>query len=170
MKASRLWDGIRIFLTWVFLFLIWIVFTWKWTGISVAVGAAGSLLIAIISFRVFIPSHQAALNFIIPNPFYLVLYILYIPFALYRSSFQVLLTFLKGTENPRIVHFRTHLRSDIARTALALSITLTPGTICLDLNDDHLTVHWLTCDTTHSKEAGKKITGKMEYLLGRMFN
>ena len=170
MKASRLWNGIRILITWVSLFLVWIVFTWKWTGPSVAVGAAGSLLIALISFKVFIPSHQAALGFILPNPLYLVLYLLYLPVALYRSSTLVLLTLLKGTESPRIVHFRTHLRSDIARTALALSITLTPGTICLDLNDDHLTVHWLTCDTTHSKEAGKKITGKMEQLLGRMFS
>ena len=45
---------------------------------------------------------------------------------------------------PRLVFFRTHLRSNIARVALANSITLTPGTITVSLNDDMFCVHCLT--------------------------
>ncbi len=170
MNTSRLWDIIRIFLTTLFLFAVWVVFTWRLNSASLIFGAVGAFGIALISFRVFIPSHQASFHFLIPNPLYLIIYLLYMVWALYRSSLSVLKAVLLSRESPHIVHFRTHLRSDIARTVLALSITLTPGTICVDLNDDHLTVHWLTCDTTHSKQAGEKIKGKIEYLIGRMFS
>ena len=37
---------------------------------------------------------------------------------------------------PRLIYFRTNLRTNIARTTLANSITLTPGTITVALNDD----------------------------------
>ena len=170
MKTERLWAAIRIFITFTFLFTVWIIFTWRLGLSSLIFGAAGSFLIASISFRVFIPTHQASLKFIIPNPFYLILYLFTMLWAVYRSSFTVLKAIVGKKETPRIVHFRTHLRSDLARTFLALSVTFTPGTICVDLNDDHLTVHWLTCDTTHSKEAGEKIKGKLEFLIGRMFS
>jgi multicomponent Na+:H+ antiporter subunit E len=37
----------------------------------------------------------------------------------------------------------------------------------LDLNDDHLTVHWLLCTTTHAKAAGEAVKTKLEHALGR---
>jgi multicomponent Na+:H+ antiporter subunit E len=52
---------------------------------------------------------------------------------------------------------------------LANSITLTPGTITLNLDDDHLIVHWLDAETIHSKYAGELIKGDFERLLKRIF-
>jgi multicomponent Na+:H+ antiporter subunit E len=71
--------------------------------------------------------------------------------------------------NPRIVHFRTRLKSDLARMTLANSITMTPGTITLDLNDDHLTVHWFFCDTNHAKAAGEEVKGRIEKFIGNVW-
>jgi multicomponent Na+:H+ antiporter subunit E len=48
---------------------------------------------------------------------------------------------------PGVVRFRTQLRSPAARTLLANSITLVPGTITLNLEGDELTVHAFTPDT-----------------------
>ena len=45
---------------------------------------------------------------------------------------------------PRIIYFRTKLRTNVARVALANSITLTPGTITVALNDDLFCVHCLS--------------------------
>ncbi len=168
MKAQRLWNLIRVTLTFLFLLFIWVMFTSRLTLSSVLIGAAGSAVISLITFRLFIPSHQAALRYIVIHPLYLLLYLFMMIWFLYQSSFHVMKAIVLNRESPRIVHFRTRLRSDVGRMILALSITLTPGTICLDLNDDHLTVHWFTCDTTHSKEAGEKIKGKLEALIGRM--
>lgn len=45
--------------------------------------------------------------------------------------------------SPVIVRFRTRLRTSTARAALANSITLTPGTITVAVEDDLFTVHCL---------------------------
>lgn len=47
---------------------------------------------------------------------------------------------------PQIVFFRTDLKSNAAKVMLANSITLTPGTITVALNDDLLCVHALSAD------------------------
>ena len=88
---------------------------------------------------------------------------------MYAASFKVLYNIIRGNINPRIVHFRTKLKSDLARVILTNSITLTPGTIAIDLEDDHLIVHWLDAKTSHSRYAGDLIKGKMEKLLKRIF-
>lgn len=44
---------------------------------------------------------------------------------------------------PIIVKFRTSLKSDFARMLLANSITLTPGTITVSLEEDEYTIHCL---------------------------
>ena len=44
---------------------------------------------------------------------------------------------------PIIVKFRTSLKSDFTRMLLANSITLTPGTITVSLEDDEYTIHCL---------------------------
>ena len=49
----------------------------------------------------------------------------------------------KYVAEPRIVTFTPDLKTDTARTLLADSITLTPGTITIDLNGKSLTVHCL---------------------------
>lgn len=45
--------------------------------------------------------------------------------------------------DPIIVTFKTNLRSDFTRMLLANSITLTPGTITVSLEDDEYTIHCL---------------------------
>lgn len=47
---------------------------------------------------------------------------------------------------PGIVRFRTQLSSPAARTVLANSITLVPGTMTLEVADDEFTVHAFTPD------------------------
>ena len=49
----------------------------------------------------------------------------------------------KVQNDPVIVRFKTDLRTGMARAVLANSITLTPGTITVSLNEDELTVHCL---------------------------
>lgn len=45
--------------------------------------------------------------------------------------------------DPRIVEYRTYLPGDLPRTVFSDSITLTPGTVTVDLADDVLSVHCL---------------------------
>ncbi len=45
--------------------------------------------------------------------------------------------------DPRIVEYRTYLPDDLPRTVFSDSITLTPGTVTVELKDDVLNVHCL---------------------------
>ena len=64
---------------------------------------------------------------------------------------------------PRIVTFKTTLKSDVARVALANSITLTPGTITIRMEDDVFTVHAL------SDKVASGLPGEMEERISRIF-
>ncbi|MEX2486015.1 MAG: Na+/H+ antiporter subunit E, partial [Nitriliruptoraceae bacterium] len=50
----------------------------------------------------------------------------------------------RSTPRPGVMTFTTQLRSPAARTLLANSITLVPGTITLEVDGDELTVHSFT--------------------------
>jgi multicomponent Na+:H+ antiporter subunit E len=45
--------------------------------------------------------------------------------------------------DPQVIRFRTVLMRPISKVTLAQSITLTPGTITVDIRDDEFTVHAL---------------------------
>ena len=166
MQAEKKWSFIRFLITALFLYAVWLLFTASIAPYSLIFGALGSLLIAALTYNVFIARHQANLKYIIPNPINLILYICILIFFIYRASFSMVRSVVTGKSSPRIVHFRTRLKSDMARMVLANSITLTPGTITVDLNDDHLTVHWFCCNTNHTKLAGERIKGRMERFIG----
>ncbi|MDC7245613.1 MAG: Na+/H+ antiporter subunit E [Sphaerochaetaceae bacterium] len=168
-KAGLLWNFIRFSLTFLFLMGVWILLSGSFTLYSLLMGIAGTALISLITYKIFIPSHQASARYLIAHPLFLIWYLLVMIYLLYKSSFHTCKAVFTGTSTPRIVHFRTRLRSDAARMLLSLSITITPGTICLDLNDDHLSVHWLLADTSHNKESGEKIKGFLERTIGRVF-
>lgn len=167
MNSRRIWALIRFVLTTLFLFLVWFLFTTEIRVFSLLFGLGASVLTAALTYHIFLPEHEANLGFFIPRPISLLRFLFLMVIALYSSSYSVAKAVVSGNTNPRIVHFRTRLRSDMARTILANAITFTPGTMTLDLNDDHLTVHWLLCSTMHTKAAGEAVKTKLEHALGR---
>ncbi len=46
--------------------------------------------------------------------------------------------------SPGMVQFKTRLKTDLAKVIFANAITLTPGTLTVDIEDDLFTVHGLT--------------------------
>lgn len=70
-------------------------------------------------------------------------------FVLLREIFKAAMVvsrdilFRRYVVTPTLVTFRTDLKTDFGRFLLANSITLTPGTITVQVEDDRLTVHCL---------------------------
>ena len=58
------------------------------------------------------------------------------------TVFHMILTQREHME-PVLVTFRTNLKTETARVILANSITLTPGTITVSIDEDELVVHCL---------------------------
>lgn len=169
MDRAVRWDLTRIALTTIYLFVGWMLFTWSFAPGSLLLGIVHSAAVALITYRLFIEEDEAARRSHIPRIHFLVIYVVVLVFTMYVSSFQVLWQILRGRINPGVVHFRTRLRSDIARVALSNSITLTPGTISVLIDDDHLIVHWLDARTSHSRYAAELIAGRFEAILKRVW-
>lgn len=66
--------------------------------------------------------------------------------------------------DPQIIRFKTKLESDISWVALANSITLTPGTITVDIREGEFFVHALD-----KKVAYELSTGEMEDKIAHIF-
>lgn len=163
------WKLTRIAITTVYLFFGWLLFTGSIAPASLALGFLFSLVISVLTYRIFIEEYETARRSLIPQIYFLVIYLLMMLYKIYAASFNVAWKVISGNINPRIVHFRTRLKSDLARVVLANSITLTPGTLTLDLDEDHLIVHWLDAKTTHSRYAGILIKEHFEKWLMRIW-
>ena len=73
--------------------------------------------------------------------------------------------------NPGIVKIKTNLKSDTGLTFLANSITLTPGTMCVDVDREKgcLYVHWIDVKDKDVEGATEKIAYRFEKILTRIF-
>lgn len=70
---------------------------------------------------------------------------------------------------PGIVTVRTRLNSPMGRMLLANSITLTPGTLTVDLDGDELHIHWVTVDSPDIEAATQAIVAGFERYLEVMY-
>jgi len=71
--------------------------------------------------------------------------------------------------SPGIVKVRTKLKSRMGRLLLANSITLTPGTLTLELDEEWLYIHWVTAESTDIDVATRSIVAGFERYLEVMY-
>jgi multicomponent Na+:H+ antiporter subunit E len=169
MDVSGKWKLTRIVITAVYLFAGWLLFTGSFAPYSLFLGVLFSVAVALATYGYFIEEHEAGRRSLLPRLYHLLIFLVILLWKIYAASFKVAWRVLTGRIHPRIVHFRTRLKYDLARALLANAVTLTPGTVTLDLEEDHLVVHWLDARTTHSQYAGKLIKGQFENWLRRIW-
>ena len=66
---------------------------------------------------------------------------------------------------PGIVEIKTRLKSPLGRMVLANAITLTPGTLVVDIRDDSLFIHWIVVSSVDPEAATRDIAGRFENYL-----
>ena len=73
--------------------------------------------------------------------------------------------------NPGIVKVKTKLKTEVALTALANSITLTPGTFTVDIEPKEglLYIHWINVQDENIVKATEIIVKKFEGLISKVF-
>lgn len=170
MRAELRWRLVRIAATAAVLFCFWLLFSGSLSPLGAAAGAVCSLAIAAATYDVFIERHEAGRRAVFPRALPSLLFPFALVGAMYASSLRLIRSVATGRVSPKVVHFRSRLRSDLARVVLAESITFTPGTITLELDEDHFVVHWLNATTRHSARAGAEVKGTLETLIGRMWS
>jgi multicomponent Na+:H+ antiporter subunit E len=157
------------FLHFLILLVIWLLLTWSLEWQEVAVGIIVALLAELMLGDIF-PS--GAVKIFYPRRFfwlviYAIVFLYYVVKANFDVAYRVLNLYLPI--RPGIVKVRTKLQTDMARTFLANSITLTPGTLCVDVVDDHLYVHWINIVSEDAEEETAIIVHRFEQLLERIF-
>ncbi|MBM4401467.1 MAG: hypothetical protein FJ045_05915, partial [Crenarchaeota archaeon] len=138
------WDVcVRNLLLTLFLFLFWILITASFSLANIILGLICSCLTSVIAWRVF----NIRLPEDITLPFLVRLPVFAAALAWEVIVANLILTLIvirpRLLIDPRIVKFKTKLKGDFKKTMLANSITLTPGTLTVDAQDDELFVHCL---------------------------
>ena len=136
---------------------------------SVATGALISAALAQIFARKF--EIWGGISFSPQRLYHFILYTLAFLVELVRAN----ITMMRYVYAPRIdidpgvVTVRTGLKSPIGRLALANSISLTPGSLVLDMSEEALTVHCLDMRTVDPDDASRTIAEPFEKHLEKSF-
>ena len=124
------------------LFAFWIILNGQWTGEIAIVGLVLSALIYLLmwKFMNFSPKREWAVVKRLPR---LIAYFFYLVGEIFTAAWGTIKFIWSPSEvvEPEVKSFRTRLKSGWAKVVLANSITLTPGTITVDVQDDVMLVH-----------------------------
>ena len=138
------------------LFTFWIILSGKFDAFHLGIGAASAVCIALGTRRLLLLAPAigpAQTHPVDAMPWFRLL--LYVPWLIWQIVLSSLLVAVivvhpKMPIQPRLVRFRTRLPHDLARMTLATSITLTPGTVTLDVQGDEFLVHALTAKSAQA--------------------
>ena len=110
------------------------------------------------------------LRFSLLVPLYILAYLGMFMVALVRANLDLAYRVISPSLpiNPELVEIKTSLKSPLGKLLLANTITLTPGTLTVDVIGDTLLVHWVYCPPgTDRQQATQKIAASFEHYLGR---
>ena len=149
----------------IILFLLWLALTGTFNLQELSVGGA---LAIIVPFLTPYPISQRGLKWFAPKRIIgILIYSLVFLKALLVANLDVAKRVLSPKLNikPGIVKIKTELTSDIGKMLLANSITLTPGTLSVDIKGEYLFIHWIDVESKDIVEATKIIAGDFEKLI-----
>jgi len=144
----------------VALTLVWIILVESLSIFAIVTGLAISV-VCVFFGKKFLPLEKIkGVNFnkLTTYPFFLL-------GQIFSSSIYVSKIILFGAKTD-IVQVETNLENDSLRVMLADSVTLTPGSLLLELKDEKMTILWLrpkdSPEAAQTENAGGQIMGKIE--------
>ena len=164
--------------TFIFCFLFWLLLTWSVAARELILGGIVSAVVAAFSGR-FLIHHQA---FYLYNPVRLVILIFYCAIIFLWEVIKANLSMAKLVLSPKQkyeagiirVPGSEKIKSEYGLAMVSNCITLTPGTITMDVAEDedgksYYYVHWINVAESDREKAGEAIKGRMERWIGRIW-
>ena len=162
----------------IFAYIFWLLFIMQDVNIidagaqELIVGAIISIIFGYLTSPMFIKEDGFWL-FKKGRIFKLIAYIPCYLIELIKANIDVAKRAFSKNINPGIVKVKTELQSDYGLSTLANSITLTPGTIVLDICEEdeknYMYIHWIDVKTEDEEKAGDIIKGKFEQKIRGFF-
>ncbi|NLC71253.1 MAG: protein MnhE [Desulfuromonadaceae bacterium] len=149
--------------TFFIMLFFWILISGMFDPFHLGVGVFCCLLVTIFSHDLLFYGHPD-----LPWLFDIFKVLAYLPWLFYQIflasleiTYIVLHPRMLEIIDPRLVRFRTRLRNTLSRVTLAQSITLTPGTITVNMSGNEFTVYALT------QKSAEGLPGEMETRIAR---
>lgn len=136
---------------------------WLWSYEEFIFGIILSAFVGFVTRKIFVKK-----DFRMANPVRWFTFVAYVlgPFfiGMAKANVDVAYRVITGKINPGIVKISPDLKTDLGITLLANSITLTPGTLSVDIDEDKndLYIHWINV----KKEALEKKPVDCKYICG----
>jgi len=163
--------------------IVWVIGTWPFVDGKIdlqlmTAGVVAALIVALLFHEILPKEHKVFIS-----PVRIFWFLVYVPVFFYyvmKANLDVVYRALhpKMPIKPGIVKIKTTLKTESGITALANSITLTPGTLTVDLTDDggdltsretFLYIHWINVKSDDVEQATKFIAQRFEWFLRKIF-
>ncbi|MGO1651113.1 Na+/H+ antiporter subunit E [Senegalia sp. (in: firmicutes)] len=140
------------------LFMFWLLLTLNLEISNIIGGLLVSFIVTYLSFGILYS--EKGFEFTFPGVFTIIKYFFILIFEIYISAIDLIKSIIKNEYNPSIIELKLNIKDPLLITLVANSITLTPGTITVDKNANHLTVIYIRADK--DKKVEKNIRHKFE--------
>ncbi len=158
-------------LVFIFSFIVWVAITDIKSYEEVLVGLVLAVLISLLAGHFLITTEKS--QHPIRRILYFFIYIFKFFWEMIKANFEVAYLVIHPNLpiRPGIVKIKTKLKKDSAITILSNSITLTPGTLTVDVNkeEQELYIHCIKVEKESVEEATKLIGQKFEKTLTEVF-
>ncbi len=126
------------------LFGLWLLLSGLYTPLLLTFGAVSSVFVAWIARRMGLLTPEPGSAWL--RPVRCLAYMPWLAWQVAKANVDVALRILVPSKgiSPRVLRVASTQASDLARALYANSITLTPGTISIDVGKDAITVHALS--------------------------
>ena len=114
-----------------------------WSYEEIIFGAILSVIAGFVARKLFVKKSLRMLNPV--RWFAFIAYLFYFFYEMAKANFDVAYRVITGKINPGIVKISPGLKTNLGAAMLANSITLTPGTLTVDIDEDSndLYIHWI---------------------------
>ena len=141
---------ISLFLT---LATFWLINSGHYTMLVLLLGLASILLVLVIAHKMDVVDHESQPIHLTPR---ILIYYIWLLKEIITSNISVVKHIWFGSKSisPTLKRIKISQKTDIGKVIYANSITLTPGTVAIDLIDDEIIVHALIREDIDSLIAG----------------
>jgi len=150
--------------------LIWLLVTWSVDIQNVTAGVIIAAMCTALFGTVFFEQAIQMLNpvRVLWFLYFIAVFVCYMVRANIDVAYRVL--HLDVPIRPGIVKVTTKLTSEIGQTMLANAITLTPGTLTVDIIGESMYIHWINVTTDDPARQTEIIVSRFESILRKVFD
>ena len=133
----------KSFFLFFILLSLWLLMSGHYSFLIISLGVISCLFCVYLAKRANIIDNEGLPLFFLPR---LLNYLLWLFKEIFNSNIGTAKAIITGNINPEIFIVKSSQNTDVAKVTYANSITLTPGTVTIQINKDKFEVHALNSD------------------------